>query len=255
MLCGNLRLDGALDLRMDPRRIHVMPAWTLEWNSHKLFVPLPCSFNFSLVFLISPVRRSCLSKVWASLSLRCAFGHSIPGTGWSVLPCSDPRRALKMTGAETFWSFVFCCPFCCCGNLGLSMPAEVGMSSSCWGESCVPGPVSKRMAYLVNVPSHGISCHSIYLSMSLFSRPCPPHFVTIWCILYATSASFMSCLFEGVSIVLHLRSVHIPAGWRGYVQSCYARVEEWTNTFQLDLEVRNIYYQDCKFFFLSVSWS
>jgi hypothetical protein len=63
----------------------------------------------------------------------------------------------------------------------------------------------------------------------------------------------MSCLFEGVSIVLHLRSVHIPAGWRGYVQSCYTRVEEWTNTFQLDLEVRNIYYQDCKFFFLSVS--
>jgi hypothetical protein len=62
----------------------------------------------------------------------------------------------------------------------------------------------------------------------------------------------MSCLFEGVSIVLHLRSVHIPAGWRGYVQSCYARVEEWTNKFQLDLEVRNIYYQDCKFFSLGI---
>jgi hypothetical protein len=60
----------------------------------------------------------------------------------------------------------------------------------------------------------------------------------------------MSCLFEGVSIVLHLRSVHIPAGWRGYVQSCYAGVEEWTNKFQLlNLEVQNIYYQDYKFFF------
>jgi hypothetical protein len=58
----------------------------------------------------------------------------------------------------------------------------------------------------------------------------------------------MSCLFEGVSIVLHLRSVPIPACWRGYVQSCYAKVEEWTNKFQLDLEARNIYYQDCKFF-------
>jgi hypothetical protein len=62
----------------------------------------------------------------------------------------------------------------------------------------------------------------------------------------------MSCLFEGVSIVLHLRSVYIPAGWRGYVQSCYARVEEWTNKFQLlDLEVWNIY-QDCKFFSLGI---
>jgi hypothetical protein len=131
---------------------------------------------------------------------------------------------------------------------------EVGMSSSTLSlvrRSCVPGPVSKRMAYLVNVPSHGISCHSIYLSMSIISRPCSPHFVIIRCI-YTTSASFMSCLFEGVSIVLHLRSVYIPAGWRGYVQSCYARVEEWTNKFQLlDLEVWNIY-QDCKFFSLGI---
>jgi hypothetical protein len=62
----------------------------------------------------------------------------------------------------------------------------------------------------------------------------------------------MSCLFEGVSIVLYLRSVHIPAGWRGYVQSCYARVEEWTKKFQLDLEVRNIYYRDYKFFSLVI---
>jgi hypothetical protein len=62
-----------------------------------------------------------------------------------------------------------------------------------------------------------------------------------------------SCPVEGVSIVLRLRSVHILPGWRGYVQSCYASVEEWTNKFQLDLEVRNIYYQDCKFLFLSVS--
>jgi hypothetical protein len=62
----------------------------------------------------------------------------------------------------------------------------------------------------------------------------------------------MSCLFEGVPIVLHLRSVHILPGWRVYVQSCHTGVEEWTNKFQLDLEVRNIY-QDCKFF-LSVTY-
>jgi hypothetical protein len=136
-----------------------------------------------------------------------------------------------------------CCPFGCCGNLGLSMPAEVGMSSFTMSPVCllcVSGPVSKHMAYLVNVPSHGISCHSLYLCLSIFARPCPPHFVIIWC-MYTTSASFMSCLFDGVSIELHLKSVHIPAGWRGYVQSCYAGVEEWTNKFQLDLEVRNIY--------------
>ena len=134
--------------------------------------------------------------------------------------------------------FVFCCPFCCCGNLGLRMLPEVGMSSTMFSvrRSCVPGPVCNPMSF-----------HSIYLSMSILPRPCLSRFDIIRCI-YTTSASFMSYLFEGVSIVPHLRSVPILPGWRGYVQSCYAGVEEWTNKFQLDLEVRNIY-QDCKFFF------
>jgi hypothetical protein len=56
------------------------------------------------------------------------------------------------------------------------------------------------------------------------------------------------CIVHVLSIVLHLRSVPILPGWRGYVQSCNAGVEEWTNKFQLDLEVQNIY-QDCKCFF------
>jgi hypothetical protein len=63
----------------------------------------------------------------------------------------------------------------------------------------------------------------------------------------------VSCLFEGAPIVLHLRSVPILPGWRGYVQSCYARVDEWTNKFQLDFEVRNgIYIIKTASFFLSV---
>jgi hypothetical protein len=122
MFCGNLRLDGALDLRMDPRRRRQPGPW-----SGILISCLNC--------FLAPS-----SFIWCFLSL---------------------------------WSFVFCCLFCCCGNLGLSMPAEVGMSSSTLSlvrrSSCVPGPVSnKRMAYLVNLPSHGISSHS-YICLCPYS--------------------------------------------------------------------------------------
>jgi hypothetical protein len=70
-----------------------------------------------------------------------------------------------------------------------------------------------------------MSFHSIYLSMSILPRPCLPHFDIIRCI-YTTSASFiMSCLVEGVSVVLHLRSVPILPEERGYVQKllCWSR--------------------------------
>jgi hypothetical protein len=83
--------------------------------------------------------------------------HSIPGTGWSVLAGSDPRRAQKMparcTSGISMECFVFCWPFCCCGHLGLRLPAEVGMSSSTMSpvrRSCVPGPVFNQ--------SYGLPC-------------------------------------------------------------------------------------------------
>jgi hypothetical protein len=60
--------------------------------------------------------------------------------------------------------------------------------------------------------------------------------------------NFMSCLFEGVSIVLHLKSAY--PSWLARIRSkllCWSRGMD--EQVQLDLEVRNIYYQDCKFFF------
>jgi hypothetical protein len=128
--------------------------------------------------------------------------------------------------------------FCRCGNLGLRILPEVGMSSTMFSmrRLYVPGPVCNPMSF-----------HSICLSMSILPRPCLSRFDIIRCI-YTTSASFMPYLFEGVSIVSHLRSVPILPGCRGYVQKllCWSRGMD-----EQVLEVRNIY-QDCKFFSLGI---
>jgi hypothetical protein len=99
----------------------------------------------------------------------------------------------------------------------------VGMSSTMFSvrRLCMPGPVSNRMSF-----------YSIYLSMSILPRPCLSRFDIIRCI-YTTSASFMSCLFEGVSTVPHLRIVPTLPGWRGYVQKllCWSRgIDEQVST-------------------------
>jgi hypothetical protein len=168
---------------------------------------------------VSCVWASCHQQVYPSTRLSepvdLQWKLWKPGTGWSVLTCGDPRKCLRYARAESRWSFVFCCPFFCCGNLGLRMLPEVGMSSTMFSvcRLCVPGLVCNPMSF-----------HSIYLSMSILPRHCLSRFDIIRCI-YTTSASFMSYLFEGVSIVPHLRSVSILTGWRGYVQKllCWSR--------------------------------
>jgi hypothetical protein len=137
-------------------------------------------------------------------------------------------------------NFYGACPFSCCGNLGLRMPAEeVGISSTMFSvrRLCVAGPVCNRMSF-----------HSIYLSMSILPRPCLPLTLILFDV-YTQRVHRSSC-------PIYLRGCPSCCIWGACLsylvgadtsKSCHAGVEEWTNKFQLDPEVRNIY-QDCKFF-------
>jgi hypothetical protein len=215
--------------------------------------PGPLQANFSIVDLVVEMLVAICD--WMEHSI-CAFGHGIPETGWSVLPCSDPRRAQKMLARGTSGIFMEFCLL-----LSILLLWKPGMEHARWGwheplhistlslvrRSCVPGPVSKRMAYLVNVARYLMPFHNVYVYVySLSSLPAPPWYFDVYtqrvhrsCPVYLRGC--LSCCIWGACISQ-------PVG----ADTFNLAIEEWTNKFQLDLEVRNIYYQDCKFFSLGV---
>jgi hypothetical protein len=82
--------------------------------------------------------------------------------------------------------FVFCCPFNCCGNLGLRLPAEVGMSSTMFlvRRLCVPGPVGGvyRIASGACLVSHGyvpnLLCWSRGMDEQVSTGPRSPEYIS-----------------------------------------------------------------------------